>query len=46
MWSPDSSELIHRSNDQGLATLMRAGLDGSPPAELARDKSPVMPAAW
>jgi Tol biopolymer transport system component/predicted Ser/Thr protein kinase len=46
VWSSDSSELVHRSNDQGLATLMRAGLDGSPPVELVRDKGPVMPAAW
>jgi serine/threonine protein kinase len=46
VWSSDSSELVHRSNDQGLATLMRAGLDGSPPIELVRDKGPVMPAAW
>ena len=46
VWSSDSSELVHRSNDQGLATLMRAALDGSPPVELVRDKGPVMPAAW
>ena len=43
VWSSDSSELIHRSDDQGMATLMRAGLDGSPPVELVRDKGPVMP---
>jgi eukaryotic-like serine/threonine-protein kinase len=49
VWSPDSAELLHRSNDLGMPTLMRVRIDGSaPPVELIRQQGgrPLTPVAW
>ena len=46
-WSPDGTEMVHKSIRGNVTAIMRVRLDGSvPPAELTREPGLLTPVAW